>query len=114
MTPATIEAGYVWAYHEFYRWSSIARAARSHESLKHQVKHFGYAAGWKKFEAAWNVVIRARQLRYMTPVLEAVLSKVTRAEGACPLPGIRDAGSDRVTEIAPARIPDPGSRMPAV
>jgi radical SAM superfamily enzyme YgiQ (UPF0313 family) len=93
MTPAMIETGYVWAYREFYRWSSIARAARRHESLKHRVKHFGYAAGWKKFEAAWNLVIRARQLRCMTPVLEAVLSKVTRAEGACSLPGIRDPGS---------------------
>jgi radical SAM superfamily enzyme YgiQ (UPF0313 family) len=80
MTAATIDAGYVWAYREFYRWSSIARAASSHESLKHQLKHFAYAAGWKKFEAAWNLVIRIRQLRCMTPVLEAVLSRVTRSE----------------------------------
>jgi hypothetical protein len=47
--------------------------------VKHQAKHFFYAVGWKKFEAAWNMVIRARQLRRMTPLLEAVLSKVTRA-----------------------------------
>jgi hypothetical protein len=46
--------------------------------LKHQAKHFAYAAGWKKFEAAWNVVIRMRQLRRMTPLLEGVLSKITR------------------------------------
>ena len=80
LSPAAIEAGYTWAYREFYRWSSIARAAGNHDALKHQVKHFAYASGWKKFEAAWNLVIRARQLRFMTPILEAVLSRVTRAD----------------------------------
>jgi radical SAM superfamily enzyme YgiQ (UPF0313 family) len=78
LAPEALETGYAWAYREFYRWSSIARAARSHGSLKHQAKHFAYASGWKKFEAAWNVVIRMRQLRRMTPLLEGVLSKVTR------------------------------------
>jgi radical SAM superfamily enzyme YgiQ (UPF0313 family) len=78
LAPNVLEAGYFWAYREFYRWSSIARAARSHESVKHQVKHLAYATGWKKFEAAWNLVIRLRQLRRMTPLLEGVLSKVTR------------------------------------
>jgi ribosome biogenesis GTPase len=57
--------------------SSIARASLEHGTLKHQAKHFFYAAGWKKFERAWNLVIRARQLRLMTPLLEAVLAKVT-------------------------------------
>jgi radical SAM superfamily enzyme YgiQ (UPF0313 family) len=78
LTPRALETGYHWAYREFYRWSSIARAAGSHESLKHRAKHFAYASGWKKFEAAWNLVIRVRQLRRMTPLLEGVLSKVTR------------------------------------
>jgi radical SAM superfamily enzyme YgiQ (UPF0313 family) len=78
LAPAALEAGYNWAYREFYRWSSIARAALVHDAAKHQGKHFAYAVGWKKFEPAWNCVIRLRQLRLMTPVLEAVLSKVTR------------------------------------
>jgi radical SAM superfamily enzyme YgiQ (UPF0313 family) len=77
LSPPALRKGYDWAYEEFYRWSSIARASWSHGSLKHQAKHFFYAAGWKKFEAAWNFVIRARQLRLMTPLLEGVLSKVT-------------------------------------
>jgi radical SAM superfamily enzyme YgiQ (UPF0313 family) len=77
LTPQALKEGYDWAYREFYRWPSIGRASLSHGSLKHQAKHFFYAAGWKKFEAAWNMVIRARQLRHMTPVLEAVLSKVS-------------------------------------
>jgi radical SAM superfamily enzyme YgiQ (UPF0313 family) len=77
LDPEVLKSGYDWAYREFYRWSSIARASLSHGSVKHQAKHFFYAAGWKKFEGAWNMIIRARQLRHMTPVLEAVLAKVT-------------------------------------
>jgi len=80
LSPAALEAGSHRAYREFYRWSSIARASLAHDSLRQRVKHFAYAAGWKKFEAAWNLVIRMRQLSRMTPVLEAVLSKVTRVK----------------------------------
>jgi radical SAM superfamily enzyme YgiQ (UPF0313 family) len=76
--PAALENGYDWAYREFYKWSSIARASRAHESARHQLKHFFYAAGWKKFERLWGLVIRAKQLPSMTPVLEAVLSRITR------------------------------------
>jgi radical SAM superfamily enzyme YgiQ (UPF0313 family) len=77
LSPEALKGGYDRAYEEFYRWSSIARASLSHGTVKHQAKHFFYAAGWKKFEPLWNVVIRARQLRCMTPLLESVLSKVT-------------------------------------
>ena len=77
LTPEALKEGYDWAYREFYRWSSIARASLAHGSVKHQAKHFFYAAGWKKFEPLWDVVIRARQLRTMTPLLEGVLSRVT-------------------------------------
>jgi hypothetical protein len=81
LQPEILKDGYDWAYREFYRWSSIANAALEHGTLKHQAKHFFYAAGWKKFERLWNLVIRARQLRCMTPMLEAVLSKLTAIEG---------------------------------
>jgi len=77
LTPEALKAGYDWAYREFYRWSSIARGSLSHGSVKHQIKHFFYAAGWKKFERLWDLVIRVRQLRAMTPLLEGVLSKIT-------------------------------------
>ena len=79
LSPEALERGYNWAYREFYRWSSIARASASHDSVKHAAKHFFYAAGWKKFEPAWDLMIRIRQLRTMTPMLEAILSKVTSA-----------------------------------
>ncbi|HEX7285821.1 MAG TPA: radical SAM protein [Candidatus Angelobacter sp.] len=82
LRPETLKAGYDWAYREFYRWSSIARASLRHGTLKHQAKHFFYASGWKKFEPVWDLMIRARQLARVTPLLEAVLSKITRARGA--------------------------------
>jgi radical SAM superfamily enzyme YgiQ (UPF0313 family) len=85
LTPERLKQGYDWAYREFYRWSSIARASLSHDSMKHQAKHFFYAVGWKKFEPLWDAVIRARQLRIMTPLLEGVLSKVTAKAPASPL-----------------------------
>ncbi len=85
LTPESLKAGYDWAYREFYRWPSIARASLAHGSVKHQAKHFFYAAGWKKFEPLWDLVIRARQLRAMTPLLESVLSKVTSAGAQSPL-----------------------------
>jgi radical SAM superfamily enzyme YgiQ (UPF0313 family) len=91
--PERLKEGYDWAYREFYRWTSIARASFAHGSTKHQAKHFFYAAGWKKFEGAWNTVIRARQLSRMTPLLEAVLSRVT---GNHPRPTGSDTVSDPV------------------
>jgi len=78
MTGAALEAGYRRAYRDFYSWRSIAAASFTHGTRKHQAKHFAYAVGWKKFEPLWDLIIRARQLRAMTPLLEAVLSKVSR------------------------------------
>jgi len=82
LQPEALKAGYDWAYEEFYRWGSIARASLRHGTLKHQAKHFFYASGWKRFEPLWDLMIRARQLRNVTPLLEAVLSKVTRQHTA--------------------------------
>ena len=94
LKPEVLKEGYDWAYCEFYRWSAIGRAALSHGTLKHQAKHFFYAAGWKKFESLWDAVIRARQLHRMTPILEAVLSKLTRSAPApVPTPPLLAPGS---------------------
>lgn len=79
LQPQTLKAGYDWAYREFYRWGSIARASLYHGTRKHQAKHFFYASGWKKFEPLWDLVIRSRQLARTTPLLEAVLARVTGA-----------------------------------
>ena len=78
LKPEALKAGYDWAYREFYRWASITRASLHHGTLKHQAKHFFYASGWKKFELVWDFLIRAKQLTLATPLLEGVLSRVTR------------------------------------
>lgn len=77
LTPDQLKAGYDRAYRQFYEWRNIARGATSHARLKHQAKHFFYAAGWKKFEPLWDGVIKARRLDAITPLLEAVLSRVS-------------------------------------
>jgi radical SAM superfamily enzyme YgiQ (UPF0313 family) len=95
LKPDALKAGYERAYRDFYRWSSIAQASMAHASLKHQAKHFFYAAGWKKFEPVWNFMIKARQLGCMTPVLEAILSKVSVGP-----------------ELTPAGLGEPAPRLP--
>jgi radical SAM superfamily enzyme YgiQ (UPF0313 family) len=95
LTMEALKAGYDWAYREFYRWGSIARASLHHGTAKHQAKHFFYAAGWKKFEVVWDLVIRARQLNWMTPVLEAVLARVTEQGAGARL---------QATETAPVEL----------
>jgi radical SAM superfamily enzyme YgiQ (UPF0313 family) len=77
LSPEELKRGYDWSYKAFYRWRSILDASSAHHSFKHQLKHFFYAAGWKKFERAWDLMIRIKQLSQMRPLLEAVLSPVT-------------------------------------
>jgi radical SAM superfamily enzyme YgiQ (UPF0313 family) len=77
LTPEALKAGYDRAYRDFYGWRNIGRAALAHDTAKHRAKHFFYAAGWKKFEPLWDLVIKGRRLRAMTPLLEGVLSKVS-------------------------------------
>lgn len=84
MSPAQLRQGYLDAYRQFYTWSSIARASFAHGTWKHRWKHFFYASGWKKFEPLWNLVIQCKRLGLMTPLLEAVLSKVTQRPGDKP------------------------------
>jgi radical SAM superfamily enzyme YgiQ (UPF0313 family) len=76
LTPDELEEGYHWAYKEFYSWKNIFEASAQHDSLKHQLKHFFYTTGWKKFEALWNLVIKTEGLNRMLPILESLLSKV--------------------------------------
>jgi hypothetical protein len=43
-----------------------------------RARHFAYAAGWKKFEPLWDMMIRAKRVARMRPVLERVLGEKTR------------------------------------
>jgi radical SAM superfamily enzyme YgiQ (UPF0313 family) len=75
MSADELERGYWRAYRDFYRWGSIARGALAHGSVLSGLRHAAYAAGWKKFEPLWDVVIRAKRAGMMLPVLETILSE---------------------------------------
>jgi hypothetical protein len=79
LSPEALERGYDWAYRAFYQWGAILKGASAHRSAKHSLKHLAYSAGWKKFEPAWDFVIRLKQLAQMRPLLEAVLAPVEPA-----------------------------------
>jgi len=64
------------------------------------LRHFAYAAGWKKFEPLWDFVIRTKQAGSMLPVLETILSEFGR----------RAPGSAADAPPSPAR---PGDTLPA-
>jgi radical SAM superfamily enzyme YgiQ (UPF0313 family) len=86
MTATQLEAGYWRAYQQFYRWTAIARGAVAHGSATAGLRHFAYAAGWKKFEPLWDLVIRVKRAGMMLPVLESILSEFGR----------RPAGTERI------------------
>jgi radical SAM superfamily enzyme YgiQ (UPF0313 family) len=78
MSADELERGYWWAYREFYRWRSIVRGASAHGEAVPGLRHLAYAAGWKKFEPLWDIVIRAKRAGMMLPALEAILSEFGR------------------------------------
>ena len=74
MTQDDLVDGYWRAYKQFYTWRSITAAASTKPTVTARVRHFAYAAGWKKFEPTWDVLIRLRRMPWLLPVLERVLS----------------------------------------
>lgn len=101
LTPERLKSGYDRAYRDFYSWRNIGRGAATHPQLKHSAKHFFYAAGWKKLEPLWDVVIKAKRLGVMTPMLEAVLAKVSERDR-------RDGSPDKRRGDAADAAPPPG------
>lgn len=102
MSSRELKGGYDQAYHDFYTWNAIVRSSLFHGSGKHQLKHFFYTGGWKKFEPLWNMVIQLKRLNLMTPLLEGVLSNVTGQKSASQqsiqrraikLPDVRQTGA---------------------
>jgi radical SAM superfamily enzyme YgiQ (UPF0313 family) len=82
MSAQELERGYWRAYRRFYRWRSIVRGATAHGDVVSGLRHFAYAAGWKKFEPLWDAVIRAKRAGMMLPVLETILSEFGRRSNA--------------------------------
>jgi radical SAM superfamily enzyme YgiQ (UPF0313 family) len=74
MSIAQLEEGYWRAYRDFYRWGSIWRGASTKPTTRGRARHVAYAGGWKKFEPAWNLAIRSRQVLRALPLLEQVLT----------------------------------------
>jgi radical SAM superfamily enzyme YgiQ (UPF0313 family) len=74
MSTASLEEGYWRAYRQFYEWGSIFAGASTKDSLTGKVRHLAYAGGWKKFEPAWDLIIRTKRLVNMLPMLERVLA----------------------------------------
>jgi radical SAM superfamily enzyme YgiQ (UPF0313 family) len=75
MSADELEQGYRRAYRDFYRWASIVRGASAHGNVTAGLRHLAYAAGWKKFEPCWDLVIRARRAGMMLPLLETILGE---------------------------------------
>jgi radical SAM superfamily enzyme YgiQ (UPF0313 family) len=96
MTGARLEEGYRWAYREFYRWGSIVRGAAAHADRVAGARHVAYAAGWKKFEPLWDLVIRAHRAGTMLPVLESILGEFGRVRQGGGEPGHAAARSGRL------------------
>jgi radical SAM superfamily enzyme YgiQ (UPF0313 family) len=82
MTPAQLEDGYWRAYRDFYRWSALWRGARTKELLGDRLRHLAYAGGWKKFEPAWDALIRTGRVLHALPLLESTLGSFGARRGS--------------------------------
>ncbi|MBO8193909.1 B12-binding domain-containing radical SAM protein [Streptomyces oryzae] len=74
MTARQLEDGYWRAYRDFYRWRNIWRGAAAQPGGHERLRHLAYAGGWKKFEPAWDALIRSRKVVRALPVLERTLA----------------------------------------
>lgn len=106
MTAAALEEGYWRAYRDFYRWGSILRGAAAKPGWTGRLRHFAYAAGWKKCEPLWDWIIRLRRVPRMLPLLESVLAGFGEGEGRA---GDRDR---RAAPDASGRKADPSHLYP--
>jgi hypothetical protein len=101
MTPQQLEEGYWRAHKEFYTWKAILRSACTKPDSFTRLRHVAYAAGWKKFEPLWDLILRAKRVSWMLPLLEAILeggperaaSRPTRPETALASPYRQETGS---------------------
>lgn len=78
LTPTQLEDGYRRAYRDFYTWRNITRSAVSHTHPRERLRHVAYAGGWKKFEPAWDALIRHGRVLDALPLLERTLTAFGR------------------------------------
>ncbi len=94
LKPQQLEAGYRRAYGEFYQWKTIFRSAAAKDHWPDRLRHLAYSAGWKKFEGLWNIIIRARQVSQMVPLLECILGGRNRDRQLSAIPFRGGSGLD--------------------
>jgi radical SAM superfamily enzyme YgiQ (UPF0313 family) len=82
MSAEDLERGYWGAYRDFYRWSSIWKAAFSHGDLREHARHLAYTGGWKKLEPMWDLAIRSGKVHAFLPLLETILDRFGSGGGA--------------------------------
>lgn len=75
MSRKQLEDGYWAAYRDFYSWSNIFKGAKAQVGFPDQLRHISYAAGWKKFEKLWHLLIRMKQVSRGLPLLESSLDR---------------------------------------
>ncbi len=97
LSPEALERGYWRAYKEFYSWNSMFTSAGVKSDLRAQLRHLSYAAGWKKFEPVWDLLIRTRQVTRMLPMLEAVLAAYGRFQSPIERKGAQPSASQLLT-----------------
>ena len=86
MTAAQLEQAIGAPIEQFYRWPSIVRSAWVQDEWTERLRHLAYVGGWKKFEPLWDLMIRAKRMGNLLPVLESVLAGI----------GAKDPGEDRL------------------
>ncbi|HEY7922385.1 MAG: hypothetical protein ACHP85_02790 [Burkholderiales bacterium] len=84
LTEATSPLFRPMAYRDFYRWGGILRGASTKPTLRGALRHAAYAAGWKKFEPLWDLLIRLKRAGNALPVLERVLDEGPREPKVSP------------------------------
>jgi radical SAM superfamily enzyme YgiQ (UPF0313 family) len=86
MTPEALESGYRRAQMDFYKWGAILRGAWTKNRWLGRMRHAAYAAGWKKLEPLWDLIVRTRKVARMIPLLEFILDGTGHpASGAAPI-----------------------------
>lgn len=113
MTIDQLETGYWRAYHDFYSWRNIARSGTSHASTTGKLKHWAYAALWKRCEPTWNVLIRSGALGFARPIIEAGLDLTRRPVGRSASSAASQAdGLASLTQLTVHAATDSNSRLP--
>lgn len=98
LSPEALEAGYWRAYRDFYSWHAIWQSAQTKATVSRRLRHAAYAAGWKKFEPFWDVVIRFERVNTLLPLLEAILSGFGHGASAKNVADVRPQSSQQASQ----------------